>query len=109
MKKVSVCGEDLDDAQVLHDDHRREIDAGDVRLVLILLSHFPGAAELIGRDVAEAERSDRSIACQPRNTVEIRVVTGEAGQPMGLHDSDDQGVAGEKFELLTYWSFAKSA
>jgi hypothetical protein len=48
MKKVGVAGEDLDDAQVPHDDHRREIDEGDVRLVVILLAQRPGAAELIG-------------------------------------------------------------
>jgi hypothetical protein len=31
----------------LHDDHAREIDKGDVRLVVVLLAHLSGAAKLL--------------------------------------------------------------
>ena len=49
-----------------------------------------------------AERSDGCIACQPGGPVEIGVITGKVSQTMGLHDSDDQSVAGEKFKLLAH-------
>src|SRR3954470_23286301 len=45
------------------------------------------------------QRSEGGIADEPRNAVEIGVVTGEMGQTMGLHDRDDQGVSGKKLEL----------
>jgi hypothetical protein len=47
-----------------------------------------------------AEGSDGRIAYQPRNTVEIGIVTGEVGETMGLHDRDDQGIAIEELERL---------
>jgi hypothetical protein len=46
LPEMVVAGEDVHDAEVLHDDHAREIDEGYVRLVVILLAHLPGAAEL---------------------------------------------------------------
>ena len=44
--------------------------------------------------------SDWCIARQPRDTIEVSVITGEVGQTMGLHDRDDQGVTHEQFVLL---------
>ena len=43
---------------------------------------------------------DRLIPRQPGYAVEVGIVTGEVGETMGLHDRDNQGVAGEEFELL---------
>ncbi len=49
--EMMVSGEDVNDAEVLHDDHAGEIDEGDVWLIVILLPLTPGAAELLSRDV----------------------------------------------------------
>ena len=38
----------------------------------------------------------RFIPRQPGYPVEVGIVTGEVGETMGLHDRDDQGVAGEE-------------
>lgn len=46
--EMGIACEDLRNPQVLHDDHRSEIDKGDIRLVVVLLAHLPGAAELPG-------------------------------------------------------------
>src|SRR5271157_6411959 len=46
------------------------------------------------------KRSDWCIARQPRDTIEVGVITGEVGQTMSLHDRDDQGVTHEQFVLL---------
>src|SRR5208337_4827957 len=45
-------------------------------------------------------KSDWCIARQPRDTIEVGIITGEVGQTMGLHDRDDQGVTHEQFVLL---------
>jgi len=50
---MSVAGEDIGDAEILHHDHAGEIDKGNVWLIVVLLPHLPGAAELIGRNVQE--------------------------------------------------------
>ena len=42
----------------------------------------------------------RLIPRQPGYPVEVGIVTGEVGETMGLHDRDDQGVAGEE---LSCW------
>jgi len=54
---MSVAGENVRNPQVLHDDHRREIDEGDIRLVVVFLAQFPGAAELVRGNVDENMRT----------------------------------------------------
>ena len=49
-----------------------------------------------------AQRSDGRIACQPGNTVEVRIVTGEVGETTGLHDRDDQGITHEQLMPLAH-------
>ena len=60
---MSVAGENVSNSQVLHDDHRREIDEGNIRLVVVFLAQFPGAAELLRGNVDE-EVLTRIRACQ---------------------------------------------
>jgi len=43
---MAVATENLDDAQVLLHHYGSEIDEGNVRFVVLLLPHFPSAAEL---------------------------------------------------------------
>jgi len=49
--EVVVTGENLGDPQVLHDDHRGEVDEGDVRLVVIALPHLPSLVKLTRRNM----------------------------------------------------------
>jgi hypothetical protein len=48
LPEMIVAGENVRDAEVLHDDHAGEIDEGNVRLIVILLAQVPGAAKLLG-------------------------------------------------------------
>jgi hypothetical protein len=45
--EMGIPREDVLNAEVLHDHHAGEIDEGDVRLVVVLLPHLPGPAELV--------------------------------------------------------------
>src|SRR5262249_8468266 len=51
LPEVVVAGEDVGQAEVLHDDHGREVDEGDGGLVVVLLPHGPRPAELVGGEV----------------------------------------------------------
>lgn len=53
--KMSIAGENVHDAHVLHDYHARQIDEGDVGLVVVTQSQVVGAAKLTGRDVLQAQ------------------------------------------------------
>jgi hypothetical protein len=46
LPEMIVTREDVQDAEVLHDDHSGKIDEGDVRLVLVFLPYLPSTAEL---------------------------------------------------------------
>src|SRR5438132_1302746 len=67
LAKVGVAGEDVSDAQVLHDDHRGEISKGDVRLVVIFLPHLPRALELSWRDMDELRAPCSGLGKQAGN------------------------------------------
>src|SRR5437899_1872972 len=46
LAEMGVAGEHLRDAEILHDDHRREIDEGDVWLVAVFQPHLVSLVEL---------------------------------------------------------------
>ena len=55
--EMCVAGEDIRDAEFLHDDERREINERNVRLVVKPLAHDPGTMKLLRRYVNQCSVS----------------------------------------------------
>src|SRR6266436_4947988 len=53
LAEMGVAGEHLGDTEILHYDHRGEIDEGDVRLVAVFQPHLVSLVELFRRNEDE--------------------------------------------------------
>jgi hypothetical protein len=77
LPEMRIAREDVGDLEILHDYHAREIDKGDVRLILVFLPQLPGVAELLGGDVDKQVRTRVDI-CQ--NRVDKTLSPGQASE-----------------------------
>src|SRR5438874_802874 len=77
--------------------------ASQQRRPLVVLVH---AVEVLHRHARRAAtkqqevKSNRRVARQPRDAVEVAVVAGEVGKAIRLHDGHEQGVVAEQAMLL---------
>jgi hypothetical protein len=65
LPEMRISRENLRDAEILHDHHRREIDKGNVRLVVIFPPKLPSAVELFRRDVDKLHNPRSALRRRP--------------------------------------------